>query len=77
MAKDGSDIIALLDDKSERALLNDKVDFAQMKRIASGHKVTDMAIETLKEVLKDESAISLYNRTVDRKTLLKSVEKLG
>ena len=76
--KDGSDIIALLEDKSgRRAFLNEAVDFAQMKKIAASHKITDLVRETLKEVLKDEGAISLYNRPVDTKTLLISVEKLN
>ncbi|MHB2037194.1 MAG: hypothetical protein ACYCPW_10710 [Nitrososphaerales archaeon] len=76
--KDGSDIIALLEDKSgRRAFLNDEVDFAQMKKIASSYKITDLVRETLQEVLKDEWAISLYNRPVDRKALLRSVEKLN
>jgi len=76
VTKDGSDIIALLDDKGKKALLNDKVDFAQMKRIASSCRITNMAVETIKEVLKDKNVISLYNRTIDTKTLLRSVEQL-
>ncbi len=52
------------------------VDFAQMKKIAASHKITDLVRETLQEVLKDERAISLYSRPVDRKALLRSVEKL-
>ena len=78
--KDGSDIIALLDDKNARGrerLLNGQVDFAQMKRIASAQKITDLVRETLQEVLKNDRAISLYNRPVDRKALLQSVEALG
>lgn len=78
VVKDGSDIIALLDDKNRRGreLLNDQLDFAQMKRIASAHEITDLVRETLQEVLKDNSAFSLYNRYVERKALLQSVEAL-
>ncbi|MHB8568304.1 MAG: hypothetical protein ACYC7D_07445 [Nitrososphaerales archaeon] len=77
VVKDGSDIISLLDDKGGRAILSDEMDLGQMKRISSSHKITDMVVETLKEVLMDKNALSLYNRAVNRKTLLNSVEKLG
>ena len=78
VTKDGSDVIALLDDKSARgSILNDALDLKQMKRIASGHSLTDLVRETLNEVLNDERAISLYSRPIDRKTLLRSVEGLS
>ena len=48
-----------------------------MKRIASGHKITEMIIETLDEVLKEKNVISLYNRTVNREELMRSVEMLS
>lgn len=78
VVKDGSDIIALLDDETQKGieLLNDPIDFIQMKRIASAHKINDLVRETLQEVLKDKSAFSMYNRPVDKKLLLKSVEEL-
>ena len=77
VVKDGSDIIALLDDHGRRSLLSDGLDFGQIKRISSRHKITDMVSETLREVLTDKNALSLYNRVVDTKELLNSVEKLG
>ncbi|MDG6998271.1 MAG: hypothetical protein JRN15_04060 [Nitrososphaerota archaeon] len=75
--KDGSDIIALLDDKDGSAILRDEIDFRQMKRVSSSHRIADMVVETLKEVLMDKGALSLYNRAVDTKSLLSSIEKLG
>lgn len=75
LTKDGSDILALLDDKSQKgSILNDELDFKQMKRIASRHKISSLVVETLQDVLNDRNAISLYNRPIDTKSLSRSIE---
>jgi hypothetical protein len=72
--KDGSDIIALLDTRQRRNASNDEMDYEQMKALVSVSNLTDLTKETLQEVLEDRSALSLYGRKVDSRSLLKVVK---
>ena len=73
VAKDGSDIIALLDPKERGALLKDAVDYAQVRDLASEFALTDLVTDTLQEVLRNRASLSLYGRSVDVSLLLKRV----
>lgn len=77
VVKDGSDIIALLDPAGRRAILNDEMDYAQIKALASKSGLTELVADTLQEVLKDRGALSLYGRRVDTDALLKHVPRLN
>ncbi|MGP8057839.1 MAG: hypothetical protein ACLP9K_09600 [Nitrososphaerales archaeon] len=72
-AKDGSDIIALLDPKDRGALLKDPMDYAQIGDLASEFDLTRLVTNTLQEVLKDGGALSLYGRSIDVSLLLERV----
>jgi hypothetical protein len=77
VTKDGSDIIALLDPANRRATLKDKMDYEQMKALASDSNLTNLVIETLQNVLEDKRALSLYGRKVNQQTILKHVASLN
>lgn len=77
VAKDGSDIIALLDPKSRGGKLKDAMDYAQIHAVATEFGLTDLVETTLQEVLKDRSALALYGRSVDASLLLKSVVRMS
>ena len=74
--KDGSDIVALLDPADRQATLKDEMDYGQMKALASVSNLTDLVMETLQEVLKDNTVMSHYGREADSKTILKHVAGL-
>ncbi len=69
--KDGSDIIALLDPESRGAILSAKMDYEQMQALASEFELTELVMDTLKDVLSDKGSLSLYGRKVDTRILLK------
>lgn len=73
VAKDGSDIIALLDPKDRAALLKDVMDYQQVGDLASEFDLTDLVTDTLQEVLEDRGSLSLYGRSVDVSRLAKKV----
>ncbi len=75
-AKDGADILAILDPEDRGGILRDKMDYAQMKALASETGILGIATATLKEVLSDKSSQSLYGRRIDRRALLKRVAHL-
>ncbi len=75
-AKDGADILAILDPEDRGGILRDKMDYAQMKELASETGILEIATATLKEVLGDKSSQSLYGRRIDRQALLKRVAQL-
>jgi len=77
VAKDGSDIIALLDPKDRGALLKDAMDYAQIGDLASEFDLTNLVIDTLQDVLKDKGSLSLYGRSVDVPLLLKRVTRIS
>jgi len=77
VAKDGSDIIALLDPKDRGAILKDVMDYTQISALASEFDLTDLVTDTLQEVLKDGGALSLYGRSVETAVLLKSVSRIS
>jgi hypothetical protein len=74
--KDGSDIISLLDPSGRRAMLKNKMDYEQMKALASGSNITDLVKETLQDVLKDGRSLSLYGRNINSRNILKHVSDL-
>lgn len=74
-AKDGADIIALLDPRDRGAMLKDMMDFAQIHALAAEFGLTDLVTDTLQEVLKDRGSLTLYSRSVDTSLLLKSVAR--
>ncbi len=74
-AKDGSDIIALLDPRDRGALLKDAMDYAQIQALATEFNLIDLVTDTLQEVLKDRGSSTLYGRSVDTSLLLKSVTR--
>ena len=75
VAKDGSDIIALLDPRDRSALLKDVIDYAQIHALAVEFGLMDLVTDTLQEVLKDTGSLTLYGRSVDTSLLLKSVAR--
>jgi len=76
VTKDGSDIIALLDPANRRATLKDKMDYDQMKALASESNLTNLVMDTLQNVLEDKRVLSLYGRKVNQRTILKQVASL-
>jgi hypothetical protein len=78
IVKDGSDIIALLDDKreSKKTILNDALDMEVLWRIASEHGIDDLARETFQEVLNDQGALGLYGRSVDTRSIWSSIDRV-
>ncbi len=74
-AKDGSDIIALLDPRDRGALLKDAMDYAQIHALAVEFGLMDLVTDTLQEALKDRGSLTLYGRRVDTSLLLKSVAR--
>jgi len=56
--------------------LNDKMDYEQLKSLTSDSDITDLVVDTLQNVLKDKSALSLYGRKVNTRTILKQVASL-
>ena len=77
VAKDGSDIIALLDPKDKGALLKDAMDYTQIGDLASEFDLTDLVTGTLQDVLKDRSSLSLYGRSVNVSLLLRSAARIS
>jgi hypothetical protein len=67
-AKDGSDIIALLDPRDRGSLLKDAMDYPQMHALAAEFGLKDLVTDTLQEVLKDRRSPTLYGRSVDTTT---------
>jgi hypothetical protein len=76
VTKDRSDIIALLDPANRRATLKDKMDYDQMKALASESNLTNLVMDTLQNVLEDKRVLSLYGRKVNQRTILKQVASL-
>jgi hypothetical protein len=77
VTKDGSDIIALLDPTGRRATLQDKMNYEQMKALASESNLTNLVTDTLQNVLEDERALSLYGDQVNSRAILKHVASLN
>jgi len=77
VAKDGSDIIALLDPEDRGALVKDVMDYAQLRDLVAEFALTDLASDTLREVLAARDSLSQYGRAVDVKSLLKNVASIG
>ena len=75
VAKDGSDIIALLDPRHRGALLKDVMDHAQIHALAVEFGLMDLVTDTFQEVLKDRGSLALYGRSVDTSLLLKTVAR--
>lgn len=77
--KDGSDIIALLDDHGEsmrKPVLNEPLEPQHLARIASELRIDELAKESLRDVLNDRAALSLYGRPVDAQSIWKALEKV-
>jgi len=77
VAKDGSDIIALLDPKDRGAVLRDAMDYAQVGDLASEFDLTDLVADAFQDALKDKGSLSLYGRSVDVQLLLERVARIG
>lgn len=76
IVKDGSDIIALLDDpRGSETILNEPWDAEHLAGIASEFRITDLAKETLREVLNNRPSLELYGRSIDVKTIRESIRK--
>lgn len=78
IVKDGSDIIALLDDLRERGsetILNEPLDAEHLAGIASEFQMTDLAKETLLEVLNSRPSLELYGRSIDTESIRKAIRK--
>lgn len=73
VAKDGSDIIALLDPRDRGALLKDVTNYAQLHALAVEFGLMNLVMDTLQEVVTDRGSLTLYGRSVDTSLLLKSV----
>lgn len=78
IVKDGSDIIALLDDHRERGsetILNEPLDAEHLAGIATEFRITDLAKETLEEVLNNRPSLELYGRSIDTESIRKAIRK--
>jgi len=75
VAKDGSDIIALLDPRDRGAHLKDVIDYAQIHALAVEFGLMDLVTDTLQEVVTDRGSLTLYGRSVDTSMLLKSATR--
>jgi hypothetical protein len=76
-AKDGSDIIALLDPKERGGLARDGMDYAQLDDLAAELGLTSLASDTLRDVLRERNSLSLYGRSVDVPSLLENVTHIS
>jgi hypothetical protein len=74
--KDGSDIIALLDSANERAMLSEKMDYGQLKMLASDSNITDLVLDTLRGALQDRGVLSQYGKAVNVRRILKQITRL-
>jgi hypothetical protein len=77
VAKDGSDIIALLDPKERDAIAKDPIDYTQLGNLAIEFGLTSLLSDTLRHVLADKGSLSFYGRNVDVRSLLKNVTSIG
>lgn len=77
VAKDGSDTIALLDPKGRGALAKDGMDYAQLADLAAEFGLTALVADTLRDVLGDKSSISLYGRSVNIPSILRSMKRFA
>jgi hypothetical protein len=73
VAKDGSDLIALLDQKDRGAIVKDGMDYTQLGSLAGEFGLTKLVSDTLRQVLDDASSLSLYGRSVDIPSLRKNI----
>ena len=78
IVKDGSDIIALLDDsqRGRTAILNEPLDLDRLGRMAREHQIDRITEQTLREVLNDNAALELYGRPINTESILSSIEKV-
>ena len=74
--KDGSDIIALLDPASRKAALEDRMDYEQLKDLATNSNIADLVKATLQDVLKDRSSLTLYGRKINAVSVRKHISDL-
>jgi hypothetical protein len=77
VTKDGSDIIGLLDPAVRPAMLNEEMNYQQMRALASESKLTALVTETLQNVLVDEHALSLYGHQVNSRAILKHLASVN
>ena len=76
VVKDGSDIIALLDPATREAALKDKMDYGQMKSLATDSNIRDLVKSTLEDVLKDRSSLALYGRNINSASIVNQMSNL-
>lgn len=76
VAKDSSDIIALLDPTSREAPLKDKMDYGQMKILAKESNITDLVKTTLQDALNDRNSLTQYGRAINSGSILKQISDL-
>lgn len=74
VAKDATDIVALLDPRRRGGLLADKIDHGQLKRIAKTRNLEEFVTKTLNQVLSSREALSSYGRVINLKAVRASVD---
>jgi hypothetical protein len=78
IVKDGSGIIALLDDHRESGreiILNEPLDAGHLAEIASEFRIADLAKETLEEVVNNRQSLEHYGRSIDTESIRKAIRK--
>ena len=76
VAKDSTDIIALLDPRKRPSLIMDRLDYAKLGQIAKARGLEHLAAETLGGVLGSREASMSYGRTLNLKVLKVSISSV-
>ncbi len=74
VAKDATDIIALLDPRKRGGLLADRMDYGQLKQIAKSRNLEGIVAKTLNQVLSSREAVASYGKVINLKATRASVD---
>ncbi|MDG6962210.1 MAG: hypothetical protein JRN13_03050 [Nitrososphaerota archaeon] len=73
VAKDATDIIALLDPRGRGGLVGDKMDYGQLRQIAKARGLEALTKETLGAILGSKEALVSYGKTVNLRAVKASL----
>jgi len=74
VAKDATDIIALLDPRRRGGIVGDKMDYRQLRQIAKSRALEALAARTLDGVLGSREALSSYGRAINLRAVRPSLD---
>jgi len=74
VAKDATDIIALLDPRKRGGLIADKMDYKQLKQIAKSRDLEVVVTNTLNQVLSSREALASYGKVVNLTAIRTSLD---